>query len=52
MQAKELAKILKDYRERNNLSQIDMAKRLDFTQATISRIEAGKQLPRKEQIKN
>ncbi len=51
MQAKDLAKILKDYRERNEISQIDMAKRLSFTQATISRIEAGKQLPRKAQIR-
>ncbi len=51
MEPKDLAKMMKGYRERNGLTQGDLAKRLAFTQATISRIEAGIQNPRPAQIK-
>lgn len=50
MNIKDLARIVKSYRERNGLSQGDLADRLSFTQATISRIESGKQLPRQHQL--
>lgn len=51
MAPKDLAQVLKDYRSRHGLSQGDLARRLDFTQATVSRIEAGKQVPREKQIR-
>lgn len=50
MNVKDLARIVKTYREKNSLSQGDLAARLSFTQATISRIESGKQLPRQHQL--
>lgn len=50
MTPKELAKIVKEYREKTGLSQGELANKLAFTQATISRIESAKQLPRASQL--
>lgn len=50
MLAQEIAKILINYRKRNNLSQSVLANQLGLTQATVSRIERGRQTPKPSHI--
>lgn len=49
MEAKELAKLIKDYRQKKGISQSDLADAVGLTQATVSRMEAGIQKPRAAQ---
>jgi transcriptional regulator with XRE-family HTH domain len=52
IRAEDLAKLVVGYRERNGLSQLELADRLGLTQATVSRIESGTQLPRKDRLEH
>jgi transcriptional regulator with XRE-family HTH domain len=46
MEPKDLAKLIKEYRQKRGVSQVGLADAVGLTQATISRMEAGLQSPR------
>jgi len=52
MDKEELGKIISSARKQNNLTQVELVKKLNVTDKAISNWETGKNLPDQEIIKN